>query len=129
MHTKEILVNLLSFILMKCPDCASVIEPTGKKWTFRFFDVELLYCKICNKKFNIYYRNGQFKYLISLSRSHSKEGSGFMLKKATELLNQGKLFGLEGNEKGVISTKKISRLLNISKSSARRIKNKLENAM
>lgn len=50
---------------MICSRCKGNLVPTGKKWKYSAFIVELFRCQKCRKNTKIYYRNGKISHIIS----------------------------------------------------------------
>jgi hypothetical protein len=49
---------------MQCPRCSGNSEKTQKKWVYGIFTVEGMICKKCNKKYNVYFKNGTIHHTI-----------------------------------------------------------------
>lgn len=49
---------------MKCPICNTNAKETGKEWKYGVFYTKQFLCSECQKKFNVYYKNGKLSHTI-----------------------------------------------------------------
>lgn len=56
--------------LPKCPECGSEVKKVLKEWKMKsgkrdfYWIVRRFQCELCEKKFNVYYRDGKIHYII-----------------------------------------------------------------